>query len=63
MQKELNDTTKHLPDDYDGKLFIAEWMRDWINVVTLTPEGKVDSIERFMPDTKPKSPHRPGNRT
>ncbi len=43
-----NDTTKHLPTYYDGKLFIAEWMRDWINVVTLTPDGKVDSIEQFM---------------
>ncbi|MDO1451379.1 PQQ-dependent sugar dehydrogenase [Rhodocytophaga aerolata] len=55
-EKKTNDTTKHLPAHYDGKFFIAEWMRDWINVVTLTPDGKVDSIERFMPDTKLNHP-------
>jgi cytochrome c len=48
----VNDTTRQLPAYYDGKLFIAEWMRDWINVVTLTNDGKVDSIEPFMPDSK-----------
>jgi cytochrome c len=48
----VNDTTRQLPAYYDGKLFIAEWMRDWINVVTLTKDGKVDSIEPFIPDTK-----------
>lgn len=49
--KRISDTTKHLPDYYNGKLLIAEWMRDWINVVTLTPDGKVDSLEQFMPGT------------
>jgi cytochrome c len=32
-------------------LFIAEWMRDWVNVVTLKENGTVDSIEQFMPGT------------
>jgi cytochrome c len=49
--KKTNDTTRQLPAYYDGKLFIAEWMRDWVNVVTLTENGKVDSIEQFMPGT------------
>lgn len=51
-KEKVNDTTRQLPAYYNGKLFIAEWMRDWINVVTLTADGKVDSIEQFMPDTK-----------
>jgi cytochrome c len=49
--KRTNDTTKQLPAYYDGKLFIAEWMRDWVNVVTLKENGTVDSIEQFMPGT------------
>lgn len=36
------------PSYYDGKLFIAEWLRDWINVVTLTDDGRVEKIEPFM---------------
>jgi cytochrome c len=49
--KRTNDTTRQLPAYYDGKLFIAEWMRDWVNVVTLKENGTVDSIEQFMPGT------------
>jgi cytochrome c len=50
-KKKINDTTKHLPGYYSGKFFIAEWMRDWINVVTLKEDGKADSIEQFMSGT------------
>jgi cytochrome c len=49
--KRTNDTTGQLPAYYDGKLFIAEWMRNWVNVVTLKENGTVDSIEQFMPGT------------
>ncbi|MGV3639005.1 MAG: PQQ-dependent sugar dehydrogenase, partial [Adhaeribacter sp.] len=40
---------RRFPDYYDGKWFIAEWIRDWINVVTLDEKGKLVNIERFMP--------------
>ncbi|GGM90062.1 hypothetical protein GCM10010967_23710 [Dyadobacter beijingensis] len=40
------------PDYYNGKLFIFEWMRDWINVVSLKPDGRYDHIEPFMPKTQ-----------
>jgi cytochrome c len=52
FKEKINDTTEHLPDYYSGKFFIAEWMRDWINVVTLKQDGKIDSIERFMPSVE-----------
>jgi cytochrome c len=45
-------TSRRFPDYYDGKWFIAEWMRDWINVVTLDENGKLVDIERFMPSVK-----------
>lgn len=40
-----------LPDYYDGKLFIYEWIRDWIKVVTLRPNGDFDKMEPFMENT------------
>jgi cytochrome c len=45
-------TARRFPDYYNGKWFIAEWMRDWINVVTLDEAGKLVDIERFMPSAK-----------
>jgi cytochrome c len=43
---------REFPPYYNGRLFIAEWMRDWINVVSMDDEGRLKSIERFMPSTK-----------
>lgn len=40
------------PDYYDGKLFIYEWVRGWIKVVTMKPNGDFDKMEPFMSTTK-----------
>lgn len=45
-------TSRKFPDYYNGKWFIAEWLRDWINVVTLDETGKIVDIERLMPSVK-----------
>ena len=44
------ESNRKFPAYYDGKWFIAEWMRDWINVVTLNEAGELVSIEPFLPD-------------
>lgn len=44
-----------LPDYYNGKLLIYEWMRGWIKAVTLTPEGDFDKMEPFFPGLKMNS--------
>lgn len=41
-----------MPDYFDGKLFIYEWIRGWIKVVTMKENGDLDKIEPFMPGTK-----------
>ena len=57
------DSKVKFPRAYDGKLFAYDWMRDWINPVTMTgtaairsaagqPEGDFVKMERFMPNTK-----------
>ena len=47
----INDTTRHLHAHFNNKVFIAEWLRDWINVLTIGEDGKLDSIEPFMSST------------
>jgi cytochrome c len=41
-----------LPDYYNRKVFIYEWMRNFIKVVTLDEKGDFDKMESFMPSTK-----------
>lgn len=41
-----------LPDYLDGKLFFYDWIRDWVNVVTLNKNGDFVKMEPFMPSTK-----------
>ncbi|MEJ7739815.1 MAG: ThuA domain-containing protein [Chitinophagaceae bacterium] len=43
-------------DYYNGKLFIYEWIRDWIKVVTLKPNGDFDKMEPFMEHTRFAAP-------
>ena len=45
-----------LPDYYDGKLFIYEWIRGWVKVVTMLPNGDLDNMEPFMLHTKFSNP-------
>ena len=37
------------PDYYNGKLFIYDWIRGWIKVVTMQPNGDFEQMEPFMP--------------
>ena len=39
------------PDYYNGKLFIYDWIRGWIKVVTLQPNGDFEQMESFIPHT------------
>ena len=39
------------PDYFNGKLFIYDWIRGWIKVVTLQPNGDFEQMEPFIPST------------
>jgi glucose/arabinose dehydrogenase/cytochrome c551/c552 len=41
-----------LPDYYDGKLFVYDWVRGWIKAVTMWPNGDFSKLEPFMPSTE-----------
>jgi cytochrome c len=39
------------PDYYNGKLFIYDWIRGWIKVVTMQPDGDFEYMEPFLEHT------------
>ncbi|MEO8711125.1 MAG: ThuA domain-containing protein, partial [Parafilimonas sp.] len=41
-----------LPDYYNGKLLIYDWMRGWIKAVTMLPNGDFDKMEPFFGNIK-----------
>jgi cytochrome c len=41
-----------LPDYYNGKLFIYDWIRGWIKAVTMNDQGDFIKMEPFMPNTQ-----------
>ncbi len=41
-----------LPDYYNGKVIIYDWMRGWKMAVTLLPNGDFDKMEPFLPAIK-----------
>ena len=44
------------PDYYEGKLFIYEWARNWIKVVSFDEDWRVTKIEPFLPNEKFNKP-------
>ena len=50
------ETRRKFPDYYDGKLFIYEWMRNWIMVVSFDENDSLKQIEPFLPGLELQSP-------
>lgn len=44
------------PEYYEGKWFITDWVRGWMNVVEMDEKGDYKSMERFLPDLKLRGP-------
>lgn len=53
---ELYPKETRYPDYYNNKLFIYDWIRNWIKVVSMKPNGDYDSMEAFMPSSSFASP-------
>ncbi|HET6256748.1 MAG TPA: ThuA domain-containing protein [Puia sp.] len=52
---EMYPDSTRLPDYYNGKLIIYEWMRGWMKAVTMLPNGDFDKMEPFAPGVKMNS--------
>ncbi|GAA4461532.1 hypothetical protein GCM10023189_37110 [Nibrella saemangeumensis] len=44
------------PSYFDNKLFIYDWMRNWIFTVTMNQNGDLQRLEPFMPSTEFNKP-------
>ncbi|HEY9535745.1 MAG TPA: PQQ-dependent sugar dehydrogenase [Mucilaginibacter sp.] len=44
------------PSYYEGKWFITDWVRGWINVVSIDDNGNYVGMERFLPGFKLRGP-------
>lgn len=47
---ELYNKETRFSDYFDGKLFIYDWIRGWIKVVTMRENGDFDKMEPFLAD-------------
>jgi len=52
FNKEFYPAETRLPDIYDGRIFFFDFMRGWVNVISLKKDGSLDSIQPFMPEQK-----------
>lgn len=48
---DYKDSKVKFPKYYDSKFFAYDWIRGWVNPVTMAPNGDFVSMERFMPGT------------
>ncbi|MFC3415339.1 PKD domain-containing protein [Algoriphagus hitonicola] len=50
-REDFENSAIRFPGYYNDKLFIYDWMRNWIFTVSLTENYEYDTMERFMPST------------
>ncbi len=55
-KSDFANSKRPFPDYYEGKWFITDWVRGWINVVSMDEDGNYKGMERFLPDLKLKGP-------
>lgn len=55
-QSDFKDAKRPFPDYYEGKWFITDWVRGWINVVSMDENGEYKDMENFLPDLRLKGP-------
>lgn len=51
-QGQFADVDGRFPSFFNGKLFIYDWMRHWIKVVTMNHKGTLLRVEDFLPSTQ-----------
>jgi cytochrome c len=53
---DFTNAPRSFPSYYEGKWFITDWVRGWINVVTIDDAGNYVGMERFLPNFKLHGP-------
>lgn len=47
---DLKSPKRPFPSYYEGKWFVTDWARGWINAISLEENGAYKSMERFLPN-------------
>lgn len=55
-KSDFDQSVTTFPHYFESKLFVYEWMRDWINVVTLDDDKNYVKAEPFLPSEKFSKP-------
>lgn len=55
-RNDFKNAARPFPEYFEGKWFITDWVRGWINVVSMDREGKYKDMESFLPDLRLKGP-------
>src|SRR5882757_1397714 len=53
---DLYPDSSRLPDYYNGKFLMYEWIRGWFKMVTMRPNGDLDNMEPFLDHIKFNAP-------
>ncbi len=53
---QFKNARQKFPEYFEGKLFIYDWVRGWIKLVTMDGSGNFQKMEPFMPNTKWNAP-------
>jgi len=53
---DLYPDSSRMPDYYNGKFLMYEWIRGWFKMVTMRPNGDLDNMEPFMQHTQFNAP-------
>jgi cytochrome c len=53
---DFSNAPRLFPSYYEGKWFITDWARGWINVVKIDDDGKYAGMERFLPNLRLHGP-------
>jgi len=52
-RSDFRNPARRFPPYYEGRWFIADLARNWIFTVAMDANGRLQSLERFLPDYKP----------
>src|SRR5690606_25169212 len=55
-QSDFDNPARSFPVYYEGKWFITDWTRGWVMLVSFDGEGKLVSMEEFLPGLKLNGP-------
>lgn len=55
-REDFEEVAARFPPYFDRKVFVYDFMRNWVLLLSVDEKGQLENIERFLPDLKLSSP-------